>query len=141
MQRLAHLSLAAVAFACTAARAQLVEPRTANERALVESVSKSLSSCFTPLGPRQAFPVVSAVPPQNELLAAVLLPASGPRVSDGYNYMLLLHGRSNAAFVVQQGGFASLRKVYGPLALTTECPEHAASAPSQASSLAKKHGT
>ena len=140
MHRLAHFSIAAVALVCTAARAQLIEPRTANERALVESVSKSLSSCFTTLGPKQAFPVVSAAPPQDELLAAVLLRASGPRVSDGYNYMLLLHGRSNAAFVVQQGGFASLRKVYGPLALNTECSEHAAPGASHASSPVR-HGT
>ena len=140
MRRVRSLSLATAALTCTVASAQLVEPRTANERALVEGVSKSFSSCFTALGPKRAFPVASATPPQNELLAAVLLPASGPRVSDGYNYMLLVHGPSNAAFVVQLGGFASLRKVYGPLPLNTLCTEHTAPVRSQASA-ASKHGT
>jgi hypothetical protein len=113
------------ALACTAASAQLVAPRTANERALVDAVSQRLSSCFTTLGPAREFPVVSAMPPQGELLAAVLLHAGGPYVSDGYNYMLLLHGPSNSAFVVQQGGFASLRKIYGPLPLDTTCSRSA----------------
>jgi hypothetical protein len=140
IRRASRVSLGAAALACTVASAQLVEPRTANERALVESVAKALSSCFTTLGPRRAFPVVSATPPQGELLAAVLLHASGPSVRDGYNYMLLLHGPSNAAFVVQLGGFASLRKVYGPLPLDTVCAEPAAQSPSQASA-ASKSGT
>ena len=140
MHRVSRFSLAATALVCTAASGQLVEPRTANERALVESVSKGLSSCFTTLGPKRAFPVASATPPQGELLAAVLLHASGSYVSDGYNYMLLLHGPSNSAFVVQLGGFASVRKVYGPLPLNTVCTEHAAQGPSQASA-ASRHGT
>ena len=140
MRQVSAFTLAAAALVCTVASAQLVEPRTANQRALVEDVSKGLSSCFTTLGPKRAFPVASATPPQSELLAAVLLPASGPRVSDGYNYMLLLHGPSNAAFVVQLGGFASLRKVYGPLPLNTRCTEPATQSPSQASAP-KKHGT
>jgi hypothetical protein len=104
-----------------AAMAQLVEPRTANERVLVESVSKSISSCFTTLGAKRRFPVVAAPPPTSELLAAVLLHASGPTVNDGYNYMLLLHAPSNAAFVVQLGGFAAEQTVYGPLPLDTRC--------------------
>jgi len=140
MHRARHFSLAAAALVvCTVASGQLVEPRTANERALVEDVSKGLSSCFTTLGPKRAFPVAPAMPPQSELLAAVLLRASGPYVTDGYAYTLLLHGPSNSAFVVQRGGFASVQKVYGPLPLNTVCAEPATQSPSQAS--ASKHGT
>jgi hypothetical protein len=36
-----------------AAMGQLVEPRTANERVLVEAVSKSIASCFTTLGAKR----------------------------------------------------------------------------------------
>lgn len=118
---------------CTAASAQLIEPRTANERALVDDVSGRLSACFTTLGPKRAFPVARATPPQGDLLAVVLLHASGPTVSDGYNYVLMLHGPSNAAFVVQLGGFAPDRKVYGPLPLDTTCTEPAATVASPAS--------
>ena len=126
MHQIKHFFLTVAAFVCTVASGQLVEPRTPNERALVENVSKGLSSCFTLLGPKRAFPVTAVPPPQSELLAAVLLHATGPYVSDGYAYTLLLHGPSNAAFVVQRGGFASVQKVYGPLPLTTVCTERAA---------------
>jgi hypothetical protein len=51
----------------------------------------------------------------------VLLAASGPLVHDGYNYMLLIHGPSNAAYVVQLGGFAGSQTVFGPIALTATC--------------------
>jgi hypothetical protein len=104
-----------------AALGQLVEPRTANERALVETVSKSISSCFTALGAKRGFRIVAAPPPTSELLAAVLLHASGPAVNDGYNYVLLLHAASNAAYVVQLGGFAAEQTVYGPLPFDTRC--------------------
>lgn len=118
---------------CSVTFAQLVEPRTVVERALVESVSKSMSTCFTALGPKRTFASVTSAPPQGELLAAVLMATSGPLVNDGYNYMLLLHGRSNSAFVVQLGGFAGSRTVYGPLSLNTQCgesPQQGASSPS-----------
>ena len=133
--RRAALALAAVAG--SAAVAQLVPPRTPNERALVRAVSRSMSSCFTALGPKRAFPVAPSTPPQSELLAAVLMGASGPRVSDGYNYMLLLPGPSNSAYVVQLGGFAGSHTVYGPLPLQTQCTESASPGASGASAAAK----
>jgi hypothetical protein len=123
MRSITTLVLAAAALSCTAASAQLIEPRTANQRTLVDIVSTRLTSCFTTLGPKRAFPVASAAPPQRELWAAVLLAASGARVAAGYSYLLLLHGPSNAAFVVQGGGFAAQRKVFGPLPLETDCRE------------------
>ena len=126
--------VAAVLGVSSVVSAQLIEPQTAKERALVEAVSQRMSSCFTTLGPKRSFPVVSHLPPQEELFAAVLFRASGPWVSDGYNYILLLHRPSNAAFVVQLGGFATLRKVYGPLPLDTQCEGPAPYGPSQASS-------
>ena len=138
--RFPFVFVAAATVACSVASAQLVAPRTANERVWVESVSRSMSSCFTSLGPKKAFPSVASAPPPGELLAAVLMDASGPRVSDGYNYMLLLHGRSNSAFVIQLGGFAAERKVYGPLPLHTQCIDAPAQGASGAGSSASvKH--
>lgn len=131
--------LAAALVGGSVACAQLLEPRTANQRALVQDVAKRMASCFTALGPKRAFPTVSSAPPQGELLAAVLMGASGPRVSDGYNYMLLVHGPSNSAFVVQLGGFAAARTVFGPLPLSTQCIESASQRASEASSSAR-HG-
>ena len=135
-----RLALVVASLGCSGSFAQLVEPRTPNERALVLAVSKSMSSCFTAVGPKRVFPSVSSPPPQGELLAAVLMAAGGPRVSDGYIYMLLLHGPSNSAFVVQLGGFAAPRKVYGPLPLNTECTE-SPSKPASGESSGAKRGT
>jgi hypothetical protein len=108
-------------FLSFASQGQLLEPTTPDERALVEHVSKGMSTCFTSMGAKQKFPTVAAAPPNSEMLAVVLLPASGPRVTDGYNYVLLLHGPSTAAFVVQLGGFAAGQTVYGPLPFNTHC--------------------
>lgn len=140
MLGLKRVAVTVATLGCSVALAQLVEPRTPNERAWVEAVAKSMSSCFTALGPKRAFPTVSSAPPQGELVAAVLMRASGPRVSDGYNYVLMLHGPSNSAFVVQLGGFAAAREVYGPLPLNTQCTESPSQAASGASSSAT-HGT
>ena len=101
--------------------AQLIEPHTANERTLVEDVSRRMSSCLTTLGAKRQFPLAATRPPQGELLAAVLLHASGPAVSDGYHYTLLLHGPTMTIFIVQTGGFAGLPTVFGPLPLDTHC--------------------
>ena len=121
MRFITTLVLTAAALAFTSASAQRIEPRTAAQRTLADSVSARLTTCFTTLGPKRTMAVAPAAPPQQELWAAVLMPASGPRVADRYNYMLLLHGPTNAAFVVQLGGFATQPKVYGPLPLEMDC--------------------
>lgn len=115
------LFMVAAMFALSA-RAQIIEPRTANEKVLVEAVKKRLSPCFTLLGVNGSIPVAAKPPPANELLASVLLRASGPLVSDGYSYMLLIHGPSNSAFVEKFGGFHGSRTVFGPVPLETTCP-------------------
>jgi hypothetical protein len=115
------LFVASALFAISA-RSQIIEPTTENERVLVEAVKKRLSPCFTLLGVNGSLPVAAKPPPTTELLASVLLRASGPLVSDGYSYMLLIHGPSNSAFVEQFGGFAGSRTVFGPVPLETTCP-------------------
>ena len=101
--------------------AQIIEPLTDVDQVFVESVKKRLSPCFTMLGAHRSIPVAAKRPPDKELLAEVLLAASGPLVHDGYNYMLLIHGPSNAAYVVQLGGFAGSQTVFGPIGLTATC--------------------
>ena len=118
---LAVLVAVAALSASGAAFAQLIEPHTANERALVEDVSRRMSTCLTTLGAKRQFPLAPARPPQGELLAAVLVHASGASVSDGYHYTLLLHGPTMTIFIVQTGGFAGVPTVFGPLPLDTHC--------------------
>lgn len=122
MQIARRLLLALLTCVASGASAQLIEPRTENEKVLVESVKKRLSPCFTLLGAHRSISIATASPPRRELLAAVLLRASGPMVSDGYSYILLIHGPSNSAFVEQFGGFAGSRTVFGPIALAATCP-------------------
>ena len=121
MQITRLLLLASAAFFVIGVRAQVIEPRTENDKVFVESVKKRLSSCFTMLGVHPSIPVAAMRPPQTELLASVLLSASGPLVNDGYNYMLLIHGPSNSAFVVQFGGFAGSQVTFGPIPLAATC--------------------
>lgn len=100
---------------------RIIEPRNQNEKVFVESVAKRLSPCFTMMGVDRSMPVAAQRPADTEFLAAVPLRASGPLVHDGYNYMLLIHSPSNAAFVVQSGGFAGSQAVFGPISLATTC--------------------
>jgi len=117
-----HLLFASVALLATGVKAQnAIEPRTANEKAFVESVQKRLAPCFTMLGVDSTMPVAAKLPPDKELLAAVQLRASGPLVHDGYNYMLFIHSPSNSAYVLQLGGFAGSRAIFGPIPLATTC--------------------
>lgn len=108
-------------FAINVNAQSIIEPRTDNEKVFVESVAKRLSPCFTMLGVDRSMPVAAKRPPDKELLASVLLRASGPLVHDGYNYMLLVHSPSNSAFVVQLGGFAGSQAVFGPIPLASTC--------------------
>lgn len=96
-------------------------PRDDATRAWVQAVTQRMSSCFTALGPRIKLPEISALPPQSEMIAGVLLPVSGTLVNDGYNYMLMFHGPSNMGYVIQVGGFAGSQTLFGPLKLDTEC--------------------
>ncbi len=116
-------ALLATALLALAARAQpaLIVPHGESERAWVQAVTKRMSTCFTALGPRIKLAEVAALPPQSEMIAGVLLPVSGMPVNDGYNYMLMIHGPSNAGYVVQVGGFAGSQTLFGPLRLDTEC--------------------
>jgi hypothetical protein len=107
--------------AAASAQPALIMPRDAAQRAWVEGVTKRMSSCFTALGPRMKFPEVASMPPSAEMIAGVLMPVTGMHVNDGYNYMLMLHGPSNAGYVVQLGGFAGRQTLFGPLRLDTEC--------------------
>lgn len=121
-------ALLATTLLTLAAHAQpaLIMPRDEAQRIWVQSATKRIGTCFTPLGPRSNFPEVAALPPQSEMIAGVLLPISGVPVNDGYNYMLMIHGPSNSGYVVQLGGFAGSQTLFGPLGLDTVCAVPAA---------------
>jgi hypothetical protein len=87
-----------------------------------ESLARRFATCFTPFGARPGFPVAAREPAPREVIAQAVLPASA-LVSDGYRHELRVHGPSNAVFIVQSGGLAGTRTVFGPLAVDTVCAE------------------
>lgn len=58
--------------------------------------------------------------PESARLERVQLSTSGI-VSDGFNHDLLLDRSLGLAYVFETGGFAGVRKWYGPLTLRTGC--------------------
>jgi hypothetical protein len=87
-----------------------------------ESLARRFATCFTAFGARPGFPVATREPDPREVIAQAVLPASA-LVSDGYRHELRVHGPSNAVFIVQTGGLAGTRTVFGPLPVATACTE------------------
>lgn len=66
------------------------------------------------MGVRQPWPVASELPPHLATGFGELLSDAG-LVADGYMQTLHVDASALTAYVVQQGGFAGTRTVYGPL--------------------------
>lgn len=91
-----------------------------------ESLARRYASCFTAMGPveGQAFPTAAREPDPQRVVARADLPVDS-MVSDGYRHWLLVDGPGNAVYVVQVGGFAGTRTVYGPLPVDLSCKPRA----------------
>jgi hypothetical protein len=98
------------------------------EPAAVTSPSPSLASCTAdrlrrfvgPTGIHQPWPAAADLPSQFASASGVLLSDQG-MVADGYTQTLHVDPEARTAYVVQQGGFAGFRTVYGPLPVAG-CP-------------------
>ena len=67
-----------------------------------------------PTGVHQSWPVAAELPGHLANGLGELLSDQG-MVADGYMQTLHVDVRARAAYVVQQGGFAGFRTIYGPL--------------------------
>jgi len=87
-----------------------------------ESLARRYASCFTAMGPVEGrvFPTAAREPDPQRVVARADLPVNS-MVSDGYRHRLLVDGPGNAVYVVQVGGFAGARTVYGPLPVDLSC--------------------
>jgi hypothetical protein len=83
-------------------------------QALVTCTAQRLKKFVGPFGVRQAWPVVAQLPPQHAGQVGELLSDQG-NVEDGYMQSFHVDTHAKAAYVVQQGGFAGMQTVYGPL--------------------------
>lgn len=89
-------------------------------RAWTQSLKQKFSKCVGPLGPRAEMPATASEMNPAETMARIEL--AGPAMfSDGYRSTLLIHGPTNAGYIVQIGGYGGTQTVYGPLPLATAC--------------------
>ena len=97
-------------------------PAAAGEpaKAWAEALAKRFATCFSAVGTAQTFPVAQDLPDDGDIVAEADIPAV-QTVSDGYRHRLRVHGPSNSVYVVQTGGIAGRRTVFGPLPVDTDC--------------------
>ena len=88
--------------------------------AWMQSLEQKFAPCVGPLGSRVGMPTTSMTLNDADVIARIELARPGV-VSDGYRSTLLVHGPTHAGYIVQIGGFAGTKTVYGPLSLATGC--------------------
>ena len=85
----------------------------AQPSSVVACTAQRLRPFVGPTGIHQPWPTTDELPPG--LAGAGLLLSDVGMVADGYSHSLVVDTLSSAAYVVQQGGIAGFRKIYGPL--------------------------
>ncbi|PPJ41084.1 MULTISPECIES: hypothetical protein [unclassified Pseudoxanthomonas] len=91
-------------------------PPTSREDTTIACAIVRLKPFVGPYGIRQQWPVAKALPQGREHALGTLLSDTGA-VADGYQQFLHVDVQVNAVYIVEQGGFAGTRKVFGPLPL------------------------
>ena len=91
-------------------------PATAGAQpsSVVACTAQRLRPFVGPTGIHQSWPTTDELPPDVANGAGLLLSDVG-MVADGYSHSLVVDSSSHAAYVVQQGGIAGFRTIYGPL--------------------------
>lgn len=116
------LVLSALSAAAAAPPAILVldDLATTGDPATACAVAR-LKPFVSPYGIRQRWPVATALPASHENALGTLLSGTGP-VADGYRQVLHIDRQARAVYLVEEGGFAGTRKVFGPLPLPQCAP-------------------
>jgi hypothetical protein len=81
---------------------------------------KSFRECFTYRGAPQQAPEVAQLPPAQELSKEWGINDAGA-VADAFIHSLVVHTKSNSAYVVQSGGLSGTQRIFGPLPLKAPC--------------------
>lgn len=87
---------------------------------LLACTAQRLRPFAGPTGVHQSWPVIQELPSHLANGPGALLSDQG-NIADGYSQTLHVDTASRAAYVVQQGGFAGFRTIYGPLPVAS-CP-------------------
>lgn len=80
---------------------------------VVSCTAQRLRPFVSPTGIDQSWPTVDELP--RHLSGTGLLLSSSRIVADGYSITLFVDVPNRSAYVVQQGGIAGFRTIYGPL--------------------------
>lgn len=126
-QALAALLCSALLSTNSCAETMMKEPANSSDRQLTEKIIRNLSPCFQTVGVTQAaahaFPQVTALPPDSELVVVTAMPTTGPKISDSYHYTLAVHQSRQQVFIKQVGGIGGLQKVFGPITVDSQCQQ------------------
>ena len=76
--------------------------------------AQRLGAFVTATGIHQSWPTSTRMPAHLANQPGLPFPDEG-MVADGYQHALVIDAPAHAAYVVQQGGIAGLRTIYGPL--------------------------
>ena len=87
---------------------------TAQPLPVVTCTAQRLRAFVGPTGVRQPWPVATGLPEHLASGFGTLLSDQG-MVADGYMQILHVDASAQTAYVVQQGGLAGFRTIYGPL--------------------------
>jgi hypothetical protein len=77
--------------------------------------------CVDALGPRQPLPALAHPEAFRPEIGAALVHIGDAQVSDGYFHWLVVKPDERSVYIIQVGGFAPRRTVYGPLPLDFVC--------------------
>lgn len=104
-----------LALAASSSAGSAAEPQT-----VVACTVQRLRAFVGPLGIQQPWPTIPELPAHLDNSRGELLSDQG-NIADGYTQTLHVDSGARAAYVVQQGGFAGFRRIYGPLPVAS-CP-------------------
>ena len=112
-------SVLAVGLALIACPAEAASPNP-----VVACNAQRLSHFVSPYGIAQPWPVADELPERWSNDPGLLLSSYGS-VMDGYEQRLYVDVEIQSAYVVEQGGIAGTRKIYGPLPVASCTPARA----------------
>lgn len=78
------------------------------------SLVKQFQACVSPTGLTRDLPLADPAPPLDSSITLLSLNEVG-KIRDGYRHFLYVNHDASQIYIIQIGGIAGLRKVFGPL--------------------------
>lgn len=104
-----------------AANALTQAPSLVPIRAEQEAVVRAFKACVSPVGLTRDLTLMDPAPAMDSAGKLYVLGETGA-IRDGYNHTLYVSPDGKTAYIIQAGGIAGTRKVFGPLDAKAGCP-------------------